>query len=394
MQNPNDSIEISPKMLKRIEEIKSISLSKEANDLESLLPFCLYEPFTELGPVLSYSYKIGFLKAAEAKACSIKLVESGFWLSNALIIRHLIEIWSILYEIEREIITYTNNPDDINAKDNFKNYCKKLINGTRYFHEQHLGDTEFPKARSIITAIEKLDKDYPDQEIKKDYDIFCEMCHPNYPFLSYMIDFDVSKELDKKIPKRYDSFLNLQLNALENSIKGIKLCLFNISELCSKKINLHVNPDEIIQNTEALVFDQYEDLLKGEPLQIFSIRANAIKESKKIGISIDFGKFSMDNEMHRNISKKLAIPVRTAIDNLSYATKLAISSKIKKSRLNKPLHIFTIDAWLSMADDGKSLWYTSAFIEEWAVKFEDIVQNASYAREKCLEIICSIDFDR
>jgi len=46
-----------------------------------------------------------------------------------------------------------------------------------------------------------------------------------------------------------------------------------------------------------------------------------------------------------------------------------------------------------MADDGKSLWYTSAFIEEWAAKFDDIVQNSLYAREKCLEIICSTDFE-
>jgi hypothetical protein len=126
---------------------------------------------------------------------------------------------------------------------------------------------------------------------------------------------------------------------------------------------------------------------------MFSIKANAIKKSGKFGISIDFGKFSINTEIHQNISKQLGIPVKTAIDNLSYPTKLAISSRIKKSRQNKPLHIFTIDVWLEMADDGKSLWYTSAFIEEWAAKFDDIVQNSLYAREKCLEIICSTDFE-
>jgi len=392
MQNPNDSVGTSLKLQKRIEEIKSISLSDEANILESLLPLCLYEPFTEFGPVLSYLYTIGFLKASEAKACSLTLVQSGFWLSNVLVIRHLIEIWSVVYEIERKIKVYTNNPADNKTKDDFKNYSKTLIHGTRYFHDLHPENSEFPKASNILTAIEKLDKDYPDREIKKNYGILCEMCHPNYPFLSYMIDFDVSKELDRKIPEKYYSYLNLQLNTLENSIQGIKSCLSNITELCSK-INLKTKIEDNSQNSDVFVYNQYEELLRGEPIQMFSIKANAIKKSGKLGISIDFGKFSIDTEIHQNISKQLSIPVKTAIDNLSYATKLAISSRIKKSRLNKPLHIFTIDVWLEMADDGKSLWYTSAFIEEWAAKFEDVIQNSLYAREKCLNIICSIDFE-
>jgi|GEM_PF-3301132 hypothetical protein len=392
MQKPNDSFVISPRLEKRVEEIKSISLSDEANILECLMPLCLYEPFKEFGPVLSYSYNIGFLKAAEAKACSLSLVQSGFWLSNVLVIRHLIEIWSVVYEIERKIKIYTDNPSDVKTKDDFKNYSITLISGTRYFHDLHPENLEFRKARNILTAIEKLDIDYPDREVKKNYGILCEMCHPNFPLLSYMIGFDISKELDRKIPEKYESFLNLQLNTLESSILGIKSCLFNITEFCSK-INLKAKTEGNTQNSEVFVYNQYEELLRGEPILMFSIKANAIKKSGKFGISIDFGKFSINTEIHQNISKQLGIPVKTAIDNLSYPTKLAISSRIKKSRQNKPLHIFTIDVWLEMADDGKSLWYTSAFIEEWAAKFDDIVQNSLYAREKCLEIICSTDFE-
>jgi len=392
MQIQNDSFVISPKLKERVEEIKSIGLSDEANILKGLMPLCLYKPFTEFGPVLSYLYMIGFLKAAEAKACSLTLLQSGFWLSNGLVIRHLIEIWSVVYEIERKIKIYTNNPSDVKTKDDFKKYSITLINGTRYFHDLHPDNLEFPKARNILTAIEKLDIDYPDREVKKNYGILCEVCHPNFPVLSYMIPFDISKELDRNIPEKYESFLNLQLNILENSIQGIKSCLFNITELCSK-IDLKVKAEGIIQNSDIFAYNQYEELLRGEPIQMFSIKANAIKKSGKLGISIDFGKFSMYTEKNKNISKQLSIPVKTAIESLFYATKLAISSRIKNYRPNKPLHIFTIDVWLEMADDGKNLWYTSAYIEEWAAKFEDIVKNSLFAREKCLEIICSIDFE-
>ncbi len=384
---------LPPSILKRIETINLIDLSTEADNLTSLMPFCLYDPCAELGSVLAYSYKMGYLKTVEAKACSFNLMKMDFWLSNPMIVRQIMEIWASLYEVEKKILKYINNPENSQERENFINYSKTLVHGTRYFTEIKFGDPNFPKARNILTAIGKLDKGFPEKKIKRNYDILCEMCHPNFPFISLMVNLDIqSKAFGENLQQTYFNFINLQLDLLESSIKGIKTCLYNIFELCNKKIDPENNRDKRLTKFEELFYDYSEDLLKGDPIKLFSIRADAVNESGRIGISIDIGKLPIDNEFHRNVSQQLAQPVKFAIDSLSYDTKLAISSKINKFQKNKPIPIFSIDVFLVMDDDGKSLWYTSAFIDKWASKFEDIVQNALYAREKCLEIICSIDF--
>lgn len=212
----------SPSLKKRLVDLQNIDLFDEENDYRALLSESKIDYKDEINElywhVLNYQLYSVIIRGQDLIEGAISLLLNQHFISVPLLIRGLLEISAISYDINKKVPTYFQSDE---AVDKFELFVYELVASSRL--EKDIVKIEKPDTRSILTYMDRLEKAEPFNRWRGAYDVMSEFCHPNYAAPSQFVIDDYNYRKGIKAPStRYKSTLKFYLECSIDSINLIK----------------------------------------------------------------------------------------------------------------------------------------------------------------------------
>ncbi|MCC7555347.1 MAG: hypothetical protein KO254_04395 [Methanoculleus marisnigri] len=131
-------------------------------------------------------------------------------------------------------------------------------------------------------------------------------------------------------------------------------------------------------------------ILEGRPLRIHAAKVSMVRDGAGAWFAIDtLPRDGRPNEWERT-TQKICLILKKELERMPSKTKKALAALAHLMPEEPPLHLFTVETWLSMKDDGGSWWEVPALLSLVAISLPDVVKAAERAKKRVLREVCKL----
>lgn len=142
------------------------------------------------------------------------------------------------------------------------------------------------------------------------------------------------------------------------------------------------------QYFEALPEDARRAILEGRPTRMYAVRASVVQDGGGFAWAIDTLPRDGRSAEWERVTRKIARIMKQEVERIDRATVQAL--KVIAAVTAEDLEIFQADAWVSMDDDGGSLWTVTVSVYLAAAALPAVVKASERTKKQVLKVVCSL----
>lgn len=129
-------------------------------------------------------------------------------------------------------------------------------------------------------------------------------------------------------------------------------------------------------------------ILEGDALRLYAVRVSVVPDGDSYAWAIDtLPRDGRPAEWER-VTQKIARIVKHEVERIDRATRQAL--QVIAAVTAEDLEIFQVDAWVSMDDDGGTLWTVTVSVYLAAAAFPAVLKASYGAKKRVLKVVCSL----